>query len=67
MRAEREAAAIRKVFGAVHVANPNAIVLAYQYLQPLPVIANGTVSKIWVIPSDLSGGMAQIMKAFKGS
>jgi hypothetical protein len=31
------------------------------------VIANGTASKIWVIPADLSGGMAQIMKAFKGS
>lgn len=67
LRAEGEAEAIKKVFGAVHAANPNENVLAYQYLQQLPVIANGTASKIWVIPADLSGGMAQIMKAFKGS
>lgn len=67
LRAEGEAAAIKKVFGAVHEANPDENVLAYQYLQQLPVIANGTASKIWVIPADLSGGMAQIMKAFKGS
>jgi len=67
LRAEGEAEAIKKVFGAVHEANPDESVLAYQYLQQLPVIANGTASKIWVIPADLSGGMAQIMKAFKGS
>ncbi|MDP1851863.1 MAG: SPFH domain-containing protein [Candidatus Planktophila sp.] len=67
LRAEGEAEAIKKVFGAVHAANPDENVLAYQYLQQLPVIANGTASKIWVIPADLSGGMAQIMKAFKGS
>lgn len=67
LRAEGEAAAIKKVFGAVHEANPDESVLAYQYLQQLPVIANGTASKIWIIPADLSGGMAQIMKAFKGS
>ncbi|TRZ57071.1 MAG: SPFH/Band 7/PHB domain protein [Streptomycetaceae bacterium] len=67
LRAEGEAEAIKKVFGAVHAANPNENVLAYQYLQQLPVIANGTASKIWVIPADLSGGMAQIMKAFKGN
>lgn len=67
LRAEGEAEAIKKVFGAVHAANPNENVLAYQYLQQLPVIANGSASKIWVIPADLSGGMAQIMKAFKGS
>ena len=67
LRAEGEAAAIKKVFGAVHEANPDENVLAYPYLQQLPVIANGTASKIWVIPADLSGGMAQIMKAFKGN
>ena len=63
--AEGEAAAIKKVFGAVHEANPDEKVLAYQYLQQLPAIANGTASKVWVIPAELSGAAEQIVKAFK--
>ena len=65
LRAEGEAEAIKKVFGAVNAADANEKVLAYQYLQQLPVIANGTASKIWVIPAELSGGIEQIMKAFR--
>jgi len=65
LRADGEAAAIKKVFGAVHDANPDEKVLAYQYLQQLPAIANGSASKIWVIPAELSGAAEQIMKAFK--
>jgi regulator of protease activity HflC (stomatin/prohibitin superfamily) len=65
LRADGEAEAIKKVFGAVHASNADEKVLAYQYLQQLPVIANGTASKIWVIPAELSGGIEQIMKAFK--
>lgn len=65
LRADGEAAAIKKVFGAVHESNPDEKVLAYQYLQQLPVIANGTASKIWIIPAELSGAAEQIMKAFK--
>jgi regulator of protease activity HflC (stomatin/prohibitin superfamily) len=65
LRADGEAAAIKLVFDAVHAANPDEKVLAYQYLQQLPAIANGAASKIWVIPAELSGGVEQIMKAFK--
>ncbi len=65
LRAEGEAEAIKKVFGAVNAADANEKVLAYQYLQQLPIIANGTASKIWVIPAELSGGIEQIMKAFR--
>ena len=65
LRDDGEAAAIKKVFGAVHDANPDEKVLAYQYLQQLPAIANGSASKIWVIPAELSGAAEQIMKAFK--
>ncbi|MGA0113898.1 MAG: SPFH domain-containing protein [Candidatus Nanopelagicaceae bacterium] len=65
LRADGEAAAIKKVFGAVHESNPDEKVLAYQYLQQLPVIANGTASKIWIIPAELSGAADQIVKAFK--
>lgn len=65
LRADGEAAAIKKVFSAVHESNADEKVLAYQYLQQLPVIANGTASKIWVIPAELSGAADQIVKAFK--
>ena len=65
LRADGEAEAIKKVFGAVNAADANEKVLAYQYLQQLPVIANGTASKVWVIPAELSGGIEQIMKAFR--
>jgi regulator of protease activity HflC (stomatin/prohibitin superfamily) len=65
LRADGEAAAIKKVFGAVHESNADEKVLAYQYLQQLPVIANGTASKIWIIPAELSGAADQIVKAFK--
>ncbi len=65
LRADGEAEAIKKVFGAVHASNADEKVLAYQYLQQLPVIANGTASKVWVIPAELSGGIEHIMKAFK--
>ena len=66
LRADGEAAAIKKVFAAVHEANPDEKVLAYQYLQQLPSIANGSASKVWIIPAELSGAAEQILKAFKG-
>lgn len=65
LRADGEATAIKLVFEAVHQANPDEKVLAYQYLQQLPAIANGNASKIWVIPAELSGAAEQIVKAFK--
>ncbi|MEI6867230.1 MAG: SPFH domain-containing protein [Actinomycetes bacterium] len=65
IRAEGEATAIAKVFNAIHAANPDEKVLAYKYLEQLPAIANGTASKIWVIPAELSGAAASIMKAFR--
>jgi len=65
INAEGEATAIAKVFEAIHQANPDEKVLAYKYLEQLPIIANGTASKVWIIPAELSGAAASIMKAFK--
>lgn len=65
LRAEGEAKAIETVFKAVHDSDADDKVLAYQYLQQLPEIANGQASKIWVIPSELSGAMENLSKAFK--
>jgi regulator of protease activity HflC (stomatin/prohibitin superfamily) len=39
--------------------------LAYQYLEQLPVIANGTASKLWLLPSELSGAIEKIASAFR--
>ena len=65
INAEGEATAIAKVFDAIHAANPDEKVLAYKYLEQLPIIANGTASKLWIIPAELSGAAAMIVKAFK--
>jgi regulator of protease activity HflC (stomatin/prohibitin superfamily) len=65
IRAEGEATAIAKVFKAIHDANPDEKVLAYKYLEQLPAIANGTASKIWIIPAELSAAASSIVKAFK--
>jgi len=65
INAEGEATAIAKVFDAIHAANPDEKVLAYKYLEQLPIIANGTASKLWIIPAELSGAAAAIMRAFK--
>ena len=64
LRATGEAQAIQKVFDALQAANISEQALAYQYLQQLPVIANGTASKVWVIPTELSAAANAISKAF---
>jgi regulator of protease activity HflC (stomatin/prohibitin superfamily) len=65
LRADGEAKAIAQVFAAIHQANPDDKVLAYQYLQQLPAIANGQASKVWVIPAEFTQTAEKIMRAFK--
>jgi regulator of protease activity HflC (stomatin/prohibitin superfamily) len=67
LRAEGEAKAIEIVFGAIHAGNPDAPLLAYQYLQTLPKIAEGEASKLWIIPSELSEALKGIAGGFSGS
>jgi regulator of protease activity HflC (stomatin/prohibitin superfamily) len=67
LRAEGEAKAIETVFGAIHAGNPDAPLLAYQYLQTLPKIAEGEASKLWIIPSELSEALKGISSGFAGS
>src|SRR5690349_7870042 len=50
LRAEGESQAIDTVFRAIHEGRPDQGLLAYQYLQMLPQLAQGESSKIWVIP-----------------
>ena len=67
LRAEGEAKAIETVFGAIHAGNPDAPLLAYQYLQTLPKIAEGEASKLWIIPSELSEALKGISAGFSGT
>jgi regulator of protease activity HflC (stomatin/prohibitin superfamily) len=53
LRAEGQAKAIETVFAAIHEGKPDAELLAYQYLQTLPLIAQGEANKVWIIPSEL--------------
>jgi len=61
LAAEGQSKAIETVFKAIHEGNPDPQLLAYQYLQVLPQIAQGDANKVWVIPSELTralGGVA---------
>ena len=65
LRAQGQSEAIEKVFKAIHDADADDQVLAYQYIQQLKEIANGQATKIWMIPAELSGAAAKIAEAFK--
>ena len=64
--AEGQAKAIRTVFDAIHEANPSQKVLAYQYLQALPQIANGTANKVWIVPTELTQALEGMGGALGG-
>ncbi|WP_052460073.1 SPFH domain-containing protein [Tessaracoccus massiliensis] len=63
LRAEGEAQAITSVFEAIHAGKPDQALLAYQYMQMLPELANGDANKMWIVPSELNDalkGLGQI-------
>lgn len=51
-QAQGQAKAIEKVFAAIKAGKPTPELLAYQYLQTLPQMAQGDANKMWVVPSD---------------
>jgi len=66
LTAEGQAKAVRTVFTAIHEANPSQKVLAYQYLQALPQIANGTANKVWIVPTELTRALEGMGGALGG-
>jgi len=60
LAAEGQAKAIQTVFEAIHEGKPDPQLLAYQYLQVLPQIAQGDSNKVWVIPSELTRALGGI-------
>ncbi|WP_407938883.1 SPFH domain-containing protein [Nocardioides sambongensis] len=53
LRAQGEGQAIQTVFQAIHDGRPDQSLLAYQYLQMMPRIADGDANKLWIIPSEI--------------
>src|SRR5690606_10130876 len=66
LRAQGEAEAIQTAFHAIHVGDPDPKLLAYQYLQTLPTIAEGEANTLWVIPSELTEALKGIGQGFFG-
>ena len=66
LRAQGESRAILQVFDAIHKGDADPKLLAYQYLQMLPQIANGTASKLWVVPTEFTAALGSIAGAFGG-
>jgi regulator of protease activity HflC (stomatin/prohibitin superfamily) len=63
LQAEGQAKAIETVFQAIHDGKPDAELLAYQYLQVLPQIAQGESNKVWIIPSELQSAVGRVAGA----
>src|SRR3954464_7108075 len=64
LAAEGQSSAIDQVFQAVHRNDPDPKVLAYQYLQMLPQLANGDSNTFWVIPSEFTAALEGVPRAF---
>jgi hypothetical protein len=54
------------VFQAVHDNDPDPKLLAYQYLQTLPQLAQGAGNTFWVIPSEVTSALRSVASAFGG-
>jgi regulator of protease activity HflC (stomatin/prohibitin superfamily) len=59
-RARGQAEAILTVFRAIHEGNPDQRLLAYQYMQMLPQIAQGDANKLWIVPSEIGKALEGI-------
>jgi regulator of protease activity HflC (stomatin/prohibitin superfamily) len=69
LRAQGEGQAIQTVFQAIHDGRPDQSLLAYQYLQMMPKIAEGDANKVWIVPSEIGKaleGLGSTMNTLQG-
>ena len=62
LTSQGQAKAIETTFNAIHAAKPDPALLAYQYLQVLPQIAQGDANKMWIVPSEFSRALDGLAK-----
>jgi regulator of protease activity HflC (stomatin/prohibitin superfamily) len=65
LQAEGQSKAIETVFEAIHRGNADPKLLAYQYLQMLPQIAQGDANKVWIIPSEFAQALGRLGAAIE--
>ena len=66
LAAQGQAKAIETTFDAIHAAKPDPALLAYQYLQTLPQIAQGDANKMWIVPSEFSKALEGLSRLAGG-
>lgn len=64
LSAQGEARALQKVNAAIKSSGLTPELLAYQYLEKLPEIAQNEAATMWMIPSQLGDSLEQFAKAF---
>jgi regulator of protease activity HflC (stomatin/prohibitin superfamily) len=67
LKAEGQSKAIEHVFEAIHSGNADPKLLAYQYLQTLPQIAQGESNKVWIIPSEFTQALGRLGDMIPGA
>ena len=67
LHAEGEATAIARVVEAIHAAQVDETVLAYQQLQLLPRLAEGSANKVWFVPTDVAGHVDAARRLLAGA
>lgn len=66
LKAQGESRAILQVFDAVHRGNADPKLLSYEYIKTLPLIANSSSSKLWIVPTELTAALDAVSKGFTG-
>src|SRR5438034_613811 len=67
LQAEGQSKAIETVFRAIHEGDADPKLLAYQYLQVLPQIAQGESNKVWIIPSEVTQALGHLGAMLPGA
>jgi regulator of protease activity HflC (stomatin/prohibitin superfamily) len=66
LAAQGQAKAIETTFAAIHDSRPDPALLAYQYLQMLPQIAQGDANKMWIVPTEFGKALDGLAKLAGG-
>src|ERR1700732_2890162 len=62
LQAQGQAKAMEKTFAAIKAGRHKQELLAYQYLQTLPLMAKGEANKVWLVPSDFGAALQGFTK-----